>query len=81
MQRAFDILRASGSLLTADELAKRMKVDLSVAQSALERLQRAKKLTSVCQDRTWRYGVKPSAERPGERGTYRRGLLLVRDRA
>ncbi len=73
MQRIFDALRSASDFMTVAELTALTGIDDMAVRHALERLNRDRKLVSVCQERQWRYGVKKSAERPVERGGRRPG--------
>lgn len=72
MQRVFDALRRAPHCMTIDELAATLHLERRVVASAIDRLRRLRQLVSVCSNREWRYGLRPSAHRPLDtRGQHR----------
>lgn len=66
-QRLFDLLRASPELLPLATIRERIALDRRCLASALDRLRRLHVLITVYEQGSWRYGIKPSAERPTDR--------------
>ena len=64
-QQVFDALTVAPRLgITTDELAATTALPARRVRDALNRLRRARTLSSTCVDPVWRYRLRAGAERP-----------------